>query len=161
MKKIFGTIIAFMLLGIYVYFIWIGLDIINCQVKHSCNPAASVQFNDSMAQALTVIQGLISALVISVLAKAEPQDSIISPLVESEMKLSAMMRNALKCMTWLYLITWVVMGFWVFLKGLYYPKAVPALTNLGQAWFGIAIASAYSYFGLRQASSATKKPIVT
>ncbi len=32
--------------------------------------------------------------------------------------------------------------------GMNHPDVLPALTNVGQSWLGLAVAAAYGYFGL-------------
>ena len=39
-----------------------------------------------------------------------------------------------------------------FVIGLERPHVLPALTHVGQAWFGIAIAAAYAYLGIKSAN---------
>lgn len=53
-------------------------------------------------------------------------------------------------MTIVYVLVWLIAGLVAFMKGMYHPQALPALTNVGQAWLGLAVAAAYAYFGLER-----------
>ena len=57
--------------------------------------------------------------------------------------------RVVKVVSVLYLLVWMGAGLWAFVVGLQHPKELPALTNLGQSWLGLAVAAAYAYFGLR------------
>ena len=36
-----------------------------------------------------------------------------------------------------------------FMESLYHPKELPTLTTFGQAWLGLAVSSAYTYFRIK------------
>jgi len=61
-------------------------------------------------------------------------------------------KAVMRWVTAVYLLVWLVAGLAAFLIGLGRPEALPALTNVGQAWFGIAVAAAYAYLGLQPPS---------
>jgi hypothetical protein len=48
-----------------------------------------------------------------------------------------------------YCGVWLLCGLAAFVVGLRHPKEVEALTSLGKAWLGLAVASGYAYFGIR------------
>ena len=53
-------------------------------------------------------------------------------------------------MTYGYLAVWIFTGLWAFIKGvMVHPKVLQPLTDLGQAWLGLAVASGYAYFGIK------------
>src|SRR5688500_744265 len=100
-----------------------------------------------MASALSLIGGLIGALVISEVALTVPgQASAARALSPAP---SAMSTRLLKLVTLVYLIVWILCGLGALLIGFRQPDAVAALTNLGESWFGLAIASGYAYFGIK------------
>ncbi|VAW81678.1 hypothetical protein MNBD_GAMMA12-731 [hydrothermal vent metagenome] len=157
MKNVFGGTIALIILAIYSYLIYKGIGIINCGADSQCQSSSAIEFNQGMTQALSVISGLISALVIAVMARAEPGNPVSEQLFRLNLTHDQISEIFVKVITWLYLVVWVGTGFWVFMKGLEFPKVFPAMTNLGQTWFGLAIASAYAYFGLRQPQTVNTK----
>ena len=51
--------------------------------------------------------------------------------------------------TGIYLLVWVLVGLAAYLVGtMWYPGKLKHLTDLGQAWLGLAVAAAYAYFGI-------------
>jgi hypothetical protein len=58
--------------------------------------------------------------------------------------------QAITYIAWAYVLVWVVVGLVAFVVGtLNHPGQVQPLTDLGQAWLGLAVAAAYSYFGVK------------
>lgn len=99
-----------------------------------------------MTQYLAELGGLVSALVVAELAIARPGEAPAARIIAANA--SARMQRRLRVVTTIYLIVWFVAGFAAFMIGMSYPKALPPLTSVGQAWIGIAIAAAYAYFGV-------------
>jgi len=61
----------------------------------------------------------------------------------------------------IYLVVWVIAGVAAYVVGtMWYPGKLQPLTDLGQSWFGLAVAAAYSYFGISPAggNSSTAEP---
>ncbi|MGH8235343.1 MAG: hypothetical protein ACREPU_14280 [Rhodanobacteraceae bacterium] len=147
MKTIASGTIAVMLLGIYAWLIVVACHIVLC-AGSACQAPAS--FNGMQAQALSVITGLVSALVIAELSVAKvgeaPAAHLLAPNATDRAK------TVLRWVTAIYLLVWLAAGLAAFLIGLTHPKTLPALTSVGQSWFGIAVAAAYAYLGLRPAS---------
>lgn len=148
MQAIFGGIIAVILLGLYVHLIRVASLIVHCESHLPCTAYPTTFFNPGMEQALSLIGGLVSALVIAELAVTKPGEL---PAVGAwSVAGKATAPRALKIISVIYILTWMAAGFWAFIIGLYHPTVLPALTNLGQAWLGLAIAAAYAYFGLQR-----------
>jgi hypothetical protein len=149
MQAIFGGAIAVLLLGLYVHFIRIATLIVHCaSQKTPCSAYPVEMFNPGMAQALAMIGGLVSALVIAELAIAKPGEV---PVVGVRRAPGAPPPSVwLKSISLVYVLVWLAAGFWAFIQGVYHPTVLPALTTLGQAWLGLAVAAAYSYFGLQR-----------
>jgi predicted NBD/HSP70 family sugar kinase len=100
-----------------------------------------------MAQALSVVGGLVSALVIAELAVAQPGDPLAKrTLAQNASKLAVRVTSIVAMF---YVLVWIVAGLMAFMVGLYHPTELPALTTLGQAWLGLAVSSAYAYFGIK------------
>jgi hypothetical protein len=57
-------------------------------------------------------------------------------------------KNILRWVTSIYILVWLGAGLSSFLIGMDHPTTLPALTSVGQAWLGLAVAAGYAYFGL-------------
>jgi hypothetical protein len=147
MQAVFGGVIAVILLGIYIHLISLACLVASCLGTAGCSTYASTSFNDGMAQALSIVGGLVSALVIAELAATKPGDPPGSrALVKGA---SPKSKTILKVVTGIYVLAWLLAGLAAFFTGLYHPRELPPLTSLGQAWLGLAVASAYAYFGIQ------------
>lgn len=145
-KTIFGGVVVCLLLSIYVYLVWVGVSVVGC----TPHPACQETFNKGMAAALATIGGLVSAIVIAELAITKPGEPPLARTLSSDA--SAATSNALKVVSFTYLGLWVLVGVTVFVVGLRRPDAPQPLIDLGQAWLGLAVAAAYSYFGIEPRS---------
>ncbi|HEX5352951.1 MAG TPA: hypothetical protein VFW60_02620 [Rhodanobacteraceae bacterium] len=147
MRTIAGGVIAIVLLGIYAWLIAAAAHIATCSGGACPLPGA---FNGSMAQALSVTTGLVSALVVAELAVTRAGEAPAARLLATHAG-----PRAKSCLRWVvmtYLVVWLAAGLAAFVIGLERPDALPALTNVGQAWFGVAVAAAYAYLGIKPAS---------
>jgi hypothetical protein len=149
LKFIFGGVIAIILLLIYVYAIVVGINVVGaCVATEGCRSAPPDSFNTGMVTALTLIGGLVSALVIAVLAVTRPGEG---PARALNLNSPAIPHTILNVVTGLYLAVWILAGLAAFFVGfLQHPGVLQSLTDLGQSWLGLAVAAAYSYFGLNQ-----------
>jgi ABC-type thiamin/hydroxymethylpyrimidine transport system permease subunit len=152
MQLIFGGLISVILLGIYVHLIHVAVKVVYC-VAPACTAYPSAYFNDGMAQALSVIGGLVSALVIAELAVAKPGEALVRGALAKDASTVAV--NIVSIVATFYVIVWIGAGLTSFFVGLYHPKEVPQLTTLGQAWLGLAVSAAYAYFGIKPANNGT------
>src|SRR6201995_3670907 len=75
MQEKFGGAIAVILLGIYLHLIRVAYLVVQCATTSGCTSYPSGYFNDGMAQALAIVGGLVSALVIAELAATKPGDA--------------------------------------------------------------------------------------
>jgi len=146
MKVVAGGVIAVVLLGFYILLVHSAIDVANCIGTHGCVDLTTASFNEVESQAMSVLGGLVSALIISELAIAKPGEAPGSRLLAAGASNKA--RNILRWTTGLYIGAWLVTGAWAFWTGLHHPAALPALTTIGQAWLGLSVASSYAYFGL-------------
>lgn len=147
MKALFGGVIAVILLVIYAWLVWRAIAIVNCLSQADCKEYTAQNFNEGMVQALSIIGGLVSALVISELAATKPGEPPVARVLAANASTRAI--NTLRYVTVAYLLVWIGLGLWAFMVGLYHPKELPALTNLGQSWLGLAVAAGYAYFGIK------------
>lgn len=145
MKAVAGGVIAIVLLVFYVLLVHSAIDVVNCLSTSGCTNSMATSFNDVKSQAMSVLGGLVSALIISELAITKPGET---PAARFLVAASGKAKNILRWTTWLYIVAWLVTGAWAFWTGLNHPATLPALTSIGQAWLGLSVASAYAYFGL-------------
>ena len=146
MKAVAGGAIAVVLLGIYAYLIFIGCAIVDCANTPGCTTYPTASFNDVMAQAMSVIGGLVSALVIAELAITKAGETPVARALSADS--SPKSKNILRWVTGIYILAWLLAGLAAFMVGMNHPNTLPPLTSVGQSWFGLAVAAAYAYFGL-------------
>ena len=97
---------------------------------------------------LNVVGGLVSALVIAELAITQPGDLPSAQILKrrhtkSEHKLATIISTA-------FIVVWLLGGAAAVLMYLLYPNAIPTtLSEFAKAWLGLALASAYSYLGIK------------
>jgi hypothetical protein len=138
-KMVFGGVIACILLGLYVYLICVAIV---CTPQDACQ----ARFTESMASALSLIGGLVSALVIAELAITKPGEAPVARAIKDDT--SAIGKSIIKVLTYGYLAVWTLAGLAAFVVSLQYPDVIQPLTDLGQSWLGIAVAAGYAYFGI-------------
>jgi predicted metal-binding membrane protein len=148
MGKVFGGLIAVILLGLYVYAVRTAIVIVNCVFTSGCTTVNVASFTEGMKLSLTLIGGLVSALVIAELAITKPGEAPMARILAPNS--SARAQNVLKIVTFLYLLVWLATGLLGFIVGyIKHPGVLQPLSDLGQSWLGLAIAAAYSYFGIK------------
>lgn len=152
MKGLFGGLISIVLLGLYLHLVRIAVNIAHCIAS---KPNCTEHFNEGMAQALSIIGGLVSALVIAELALAKPGEPPARHTLPEDASTLAI--RVVSIVSTFYVLVWIGTGLWAFQVGLEYPAAVPPLTTLGQTWLGLAVSAAYAYFGLKPPSG---RPLV-
>ena len=163
-KAAFGSFVALLVLVLYVYLLWSAVAVAACVARSSPvqaptpTPAAAAQstgpsggectddFTPDMASALSLISGLLAALVIAELAITKPGEAPAARALADDASPTA--KSVLRLVTGIYMGVWAIGGLGALLIGWQHPDAVPTLTDLGRAWFGLAIAAGYSYFGI-------------
>lgn len=148
MKMFFGGLIAVILLGLYVYAVSFAISVVNCIGTVGCTQLTSASFTDGFVTTMTTVGSLVSALVISELAITKPGDA---PLARVFLTVSTpKATGALKVVTGIYLLVWVFVGLAAYVTGaMWHPGKLQPLTDVGQAWLGLAVAAAYAYFGIK------------
>lgn len=149
MKIIFSAFISIVLLAIYAYLIWTGIQIAQCIGDTACTTHSTADFNDRMASSLALIAGLVSALVIAELSVTQPGEVPGARLINAN--LPALGKTISKYVTGAYLVVWLCCGLSAFVYGylMAEPGTLPALADLGQSWLGIAVGAGYAYFGIK------------
>lgn len=148
MQQLFGGLVSVILLGIYVHLVRLAVKVVDCVSKAGCTEYAMTYFNEGMAQALSVVGGLVSALVVAELAMARPGEAPARHALAKDAPTWTV--RVVSIISTFYVLVWIGAGLTAFLVGLYHPEAVPPLTTLGQAWLGLAVSAAYAYFGLKR-----------
>lgn len=139
-SSIFAGLVAYALLGLYVS---IMVHMILTVLNHtSQNNPPMEPFSDGLIYIVTTIGGLVSALVISRLTLSDPKET---PVVLSQRKIQ--WKTFLELA---YLLVWLLAGLSALVVGVIVrPEVSNTLSDIGTTWLGLAVASGFSYFGLR------------
>jgi hypothetical protein len=147
MKAIFGGVIAIILLGLYAYSVIVAILIVACEHSDGCASYNKDMFTSGFQTTISLVGGLVSALVIAELAVTPSGKAPSAKILANNY--SKKVSTILKILTGLYLIIWLGLGLTSFIIGVMkYPDYLPDLTTLGRSWLGLAVASAYAYFGI-------------
>lgn len=145
MQQLFRGLIAVLLLGLYVYTVYEAIVVARCLGISGCVEYTGEAFTLGYSHAMSLVGGLVSALVIAALAVSQPGKPLDARAVgalKAHPKVSS-------TVTALYLLVWVITGAAAYVFGtMLYPAKLQSLTDLGQSWLGLAVAAAYSYFGI-------------
>jgi hypothetical protein len=147
-KTIFGGIIAYILLGLYVTTIIVAVLVASCLGQgEACKVYTNADFTNGMAITIATVGGLVSALVIAELAVNKPGEPLVARSLEANA--SERSKRILQITTLTYLAVWTFFGLIAFIYGfLLYPGILQPLTDIAQAWLGLAVAAAYAYLGI-------------
>ena len=135
--KTIGAIISGALLAIYLYLVYQAIQ------TALCEPPCLARFTSIMASTMSVIGGLVSALVIAELALTKPGDAPLARFYGSGGP-----PGTAKLLISLYLLAWVAAGLTALLVSFRH-DGLQALNDVGQSWLGLAAAAAYAYFGVK------------
>ncbi len=151
MKLLFGGVIAVILLCLYGYAVYEAIVVVMCISASDCAQYTAKSFTLGFSHAMSLIGGLVSALVIAELAVTRPGEAPVARAI-SHLKVGSKLRWTLSIVTMIYLAFWVVAGLAAYVVGtMWYPGLLQPLTDLGQSWLGLAVAAAYAYFGISPA----------
>jgi hypothetical protein len=151
MKLLFGGFIAIILLILYEYAVYEAIRVVMCISTSGCTQYAAESFTSGFSHAMSLIGGLVSALVIAELAITKPGEAPVARAIGGA-GAGAKLSWTLTIVTMIYLAVWVAAGLAAYVVGtMWYPGKVQPLTDLGQSWLGLAVAAAYSYFGISPA----------
>lgn len=152
-QVIFGSIIAVVLLLLYSsILIFMIIQIVGCETASEyCGEAIT----KGMVYVVTMIGGLISALVIAQLAitptgempfmRQFANNSNITP--ESQPPIG---KTGITRLIIIYLSVWVLLGLAALVVGvIIYPDRSETISAIGNTWLGLAVAAGYSYFGIQ------------
>lgn len=151
-KIAFGTVVAFILLGFYVYAIYLAVRVTLCLSQSGCAAYNRDSITNGMTLVLTLVGGLISALVVAELAITKPGEAPAARMIQAGAPTTS---TAIKVVATVYIIVWLAAGVMAFVVGvMQHDGVVQQLTDVGKSWFGLAVAAAYSYLGVQPEASA-------
>lgn len=157
MKLLFGGAIAVILLILYEYAVYEALAVVMCENTSGCTRYTTDSFTQGFAHAMSLIGGLVSALVIAELAVTKPGEAPVARAIGGA-SAGPTLSWTLTIVTAVYLAVWVIAGLAAYVVGtMWYPGKLQPLTDLGQSWLGLAVAAAYSYFGISPVGGAAPK----
>lgn len=140
MKRItFGGLLAFALLGLFVYAVVLALIVAN-----NCTRTCSL--NEGTSALLEAIGALVSAVVISELSVTKPNDAPGTRLAAAWT--SPKQQTVVIALASTYIVVWLVTGLALVILGWVLKPTVPQLASAARAWLGVAVAAAYAYFGI-------------
>ncbi len=151
MKLLFGGFIAVILLILYEYAVYEAVMVVMCVSTSGCSQYTADSFTPGFSHAMSLIGGLVSALVIAELAVTKPGEAPVARAIGGAAA-GPTLSWTLTIVTAIYLVVWVIAGLAAYVIGtMWYPGKLQPLTDLGQSWLGLAVAAAYSYFGISPA----------
>lgn len=152
-RDLVGQLIPIILLVIYVFAIAAAiLSTVTADQLCGTNAPCAQNFHERRIEGvnfiLNVVGGLVSALVIAELAITQPGDWPSAQILRRGVPKPS--KNIVKVVSTGFVIVWLVGGTASLIMYVLYPNAIPsALSEFAKAWLGLAIASAYSYLGIR------------
>jgi hypothetical protein len=105
MKLLFGGFIAVILLSLYVYAIYEALMVVICVSTPSCTQYTADTFTPGFSHAMSLVGGLVSALVIAELAVTKPGEAPVARAIGGA-SAAATLSWTLTIVTAIYLVVW-------------------------------------------------------
>ncbi len=147
LSLLFSGLVALILLGFYVYAILTAILAAICLSGPNCQGYTS-DLGEGVATVLSLVGGLVSALVVAELAVTTPGQQLAGRLLAASATTTT--KRVLTVITTIYVLVWVISGVLSLIVGyMQHPNVVPALTSAAKSWLGLAVAAAYSYFGIK------------
>ena len=152
---IFGGIVAYVLLLLYAgtvvsmtkRVVQHGMAVAPQDENGRTLPKEKLVFTPGVVNIVTIIGGLVSALVVAKLAITKPGEN--PALVHLPADAGEVAQNLSMWLTCAYLVTWLVIGFIALIVGvMIFPESNATLGEIGTTWLGLAVASGYAYFGI-------------
>ena len=148
--KIYGPILAFVLLFLYVFLAWHMIqEIIACGRAAPGNVNGCNQpFPEGITKVVTLIGGLVSALVVAHLAKADDVRSLFTVYLRPQPSRTS--QQVLAFLIGSYIFLWFVVGLAALIVSVVmYPGVKNVVPEIGMSWLGVALAAVYALFGLK------------
>lgn len=156
-QLIFGGMIAIILLGFYVWSIVDAVSVVQCKNAARAN---CPEFSTNMSYILNTLGALISSTVVGVLGATKSSEFPVQKTLENTLK--GKLRETPKMLTALmpsvFILAWLICGVITVIYGFILSNdLVPPFTAAAKAWFGVALAAVYAYFGI-QPDNGQKNP---
>jgi len=154
-RQLFGGLLSVVLLLLFLFLLWEAFKVANaviaCGDVSSCIDLARGYFGSPMEAGLNTIGGLVSAIVIAELAITKPSEVPAARLFAPPGTPASGFGPKTAALA--YLSVWVLTGLAAYVwASLLHPAVLKPLTAYGNAWFGVAVASGYAYFGVQRDS---------
>jgi hypothetical protein len=150
-REIVAQVIPVILLIFYVFAVSSAvystiLAARRCGTDAACAQAFHARRIEGVNVILNLVGGLVSALVVAELAITQPGELPSAQIVRRRPSKPWIV----KAVSTGFIIVWLLGGAAAVFMYLLYPKAIPStLAEFAKAWLGLALASAYSYLGIR------------
>jgi hypothetical protein len=150
---IVAQVIPAILLAFYVFAIGTAirstiLAARQCKADAGCAQAVQAKRIEGVNLILNVVGGLVSALVVAELAITQPGRLPSAKLLRR--RESPATKRIGTITSTAFILVWLICGAAAVVIYIIYPNATPpALSEFAKAWLGLALASAYSYLGIR------------
>lgn len=152
-QAIFGGVIAVVLLLLYsAVLIYMIVQVVSCETD---DMLCGASITKGMVYVVTMIGGLISALVIAQLAITPTGEMpFVKQFAESESMQPEhkprIGKTGITRLIVIYLSVWVLLGLAALIVGvIIYPDRSETISAVGNTWLGLAVAAGYSYFGIQ------------
>lgn len=159
--QVFSGTLAVVLLLLYAGLaFWMIFEIYEkaCPIGEVCedkkDPPDFSKFHAGVTYVVTTVGGLVSALVIAKLGATRPGEM---PTFVGGEPVTDQGRFFNFIAVWAYLLTWVLVGLTCLVMGvIFYPSAIPTISDIGTVWLGLAVSAGYAYFGMEPPSPRTE-----
>ncbi|MBM3979767.1 MAG: hypothetical protein FJ304_05705 [Planctomycetes bacterium] len=140
-QVVFSGVIAYILLALYAGLVGYMTYMV---AKHK-----TADFPSGITITATTVGGLVSALVVAQLATAKPNQPPALPTLEAKAK-GENPSSINVGLTIAYMVVWLVTGLSALIVGVIIRSGVnKTLAAIGTTWLGLAVATAYAFFGLK------------
>lgn len=139
-RVVSGLIAVFLLVvyaGVVAWLVWTTMT------------GGATELSEAMKTVLTLVGGLVSALVIAVLAVTPPAGSPGRAFVVTG---TVVERKVADGVVVSYVAVWFISGAALLVAWLMRPDASVDLAAAAKSWLGVALAAAYAYLGLKRPS---------
>src|SRR5262245_37230767 len=141
--RVFSGLITVVLLGLYLYAVWTVHSAVRCLNTPGCTKYTQ-ELSDPILTILNLVGGLVSALVIAILA-ITPPGQLVSGTFGAQKPIAKWFTEIVSI---LYLVAWVASGVLLLWDWLRFPNTIPAVATTARSWLGLAVGAAYAYLGL-------------
>ncbi len=152
-RNLVAESIPVILLAVYVFAIGTAirstfLAASVCDANAACAQNFHARRIEGVNIILNVVGGLVSALVVTELAITQPGQLPSAQILKTRVSRSA--KKVMVIVSMGFILVWLAGGTIALIMYILYPTMIPAaLSEFAKAWLGLAIASAYSYLGIR------------